>query len=172
MKNKSYIKLIPYSSRPVQIEPCFFKYLNGEQIKVLHAIIFCNQYGMKSDYPLPFNHIIAFFCGFDLKSKNKDLTAEIEKIEKIIKQLTRFGIVKKEIIDDEEYLSVDYEWNEEKYLDDFEQYFNNKTIEEINEDKILRELEELTKLIGSGRISKRSLIDRLEELSNKLGIKE
>ncbi|MCT7565017.1 hypothetical protein N5T96_01565 [Aliarcobacter butzleri] len=41
-----------------------------------------------------------------------------------------------------------------------------------NEKNFLRELEELTKLIASGRISKKNLTDRLEYLINRLEKKE
>ena len=82
------LKISKPKTRPIQIEPWFFKYLNEGQIKVVAAILSHADMKDRKSNSFPSNRTIAFYCGFgDIKEnskaydKYKSLSTEEEKIK-------------------------------------------------------------------------------------------
>ena len=67
------LKISKPKTRPIQIEPWFFKYLNEGQIKVVAAILSHADMKDRKSNSFPSNRVIALYCGFgDIKEGWKD----------------------------------------------------------------------------------------------------
>ena len=188
------LKIIKPKTRPIQIEPWFFRYLNEGQIKVVSAILSHADLKNRQDNSFPSNRTIAFYCGFGLIQKdtkayneyislnneeqtifkNKRIKNAIQTVKNIKKKLEEIGLLKKELVGQKgreiAYLTLDLEWKKEEYINDFNEYFNNIDKEEKLEEKevINNELDEIKRLHEEGNISKDNLATRLNNLSYKI----
>jgi len=187
--SKTYLKILKPKTRPIQIEPWFFRYLNEGQLKVLSAILAHADYKNRQDNSFASNRTIAFYAGFgsirlnskeekeflklsedkQKELKEKKLKNAIQTVKNIKTQLEKLGVITREIVGDKSYAVVDLEWSKERYLKDFDEYFNGKkdTNKSTNTD-IKEELNKLAKLSEDGNISKDSLVKRLEDITDKL----
>lgn len=191
---KQNLKIIKPKTRPIQIEPWFFRYLTLLELKVVGAILAYADIKDRQSNSFPSNRTIAFFCGNDVieedtktyekysslneKEKenfiNKKIKYSINTIKQAKKSLEKKGLLTREIVGPKGkqivYMTLDLEWKKEQYLKEHDKFFNDITHEE-NENKkedIAAELEELQRLTIEGNISKDNLVNRLKNLSNKL----
>lgn len=188
------LKINKPKTRPIQIEPWFFRYLNEGQLKIVAAILSHADIKNRQDNSFPSNRTIAFYCGFGLIEKNSkaydkyiSLTNEekiifknkriknaIQTVKNIKKSLEDIGLLKKEIVGPKGkqvvFMTLDLEWKKEQFLSDYEEYFNNIEQEQVLDEKedISNELKELKRLNDEGNISKNNLTDRLNNLLYKL----
>ncbi|WP_321778827.1 hypothetical protein [Sulfurimonas sp.] len=191
MLNKEYLKILKPKTRPVQLEPWFFRYLNAGQLKVLSAIVAHADYATRSKDSFASNKTIAFYGGFGLINsdtkdyeffqtlttdekiayKKKKIKNAIQTVKNIKRQLEELGVIKREIINTKSYAVVDLEWGKERYLKEFDEYFNDDTQDaELTENEINKELSLITKLANEGNISKDNLATQLESLTSKLKV--
>jgi len=189
LSQKQYLKILKPKTRPVQIEPWFYRYLNAGQLKVLSAIIAHADYATRSKDSFASNKTIAFYGGFGLINsdtkdyeyfktltsdekiayKKKKMRNAIQTVKNIKRQLEELGVIKREIINTKSYAVVDLEWGKERYLKDFDEYFNDsEEVAEPTKNEINKELENITKLANEGNISKDSLAKQLETITSKL----
>lgn len=188
------LKINKPKTRPIQIEPWFFRYLNEGQLKIVAAILSHADIKNRQDNSFPSNRTIAFYCGFGLIEKNskaydkyislndeekiifknKRIKNAIQTVKNIKKSLEDVGLLKKEIVGPKGkqvvFMTLDLEWKKEQFLTDYDEYFNHIIQEQIVDEKedISRELQELQKLNDEGNISKTNLTDRLNNLLYKL----
>lgn len=188
------LKINKPKTRPIQIEPWFFRYLNEGQLKVIAAILSHADIKDRQSNSFPSNRVIAFYCGFgiiekkskayekfvNLKDEEKNLFKikriknAIQTVKNIKKSLEDIGLLRKEIVGPKGkqivYMTLDLEWKKEQYLKEYDEYFNDINVEENIDEKeeITKELAELQRLSEEGNISKYSLANRLKNLSNKL----
>ncbi|MDY0322058.1 MAG: hypothetical protein RBR23_10020 [Arcobacteraceae bacterium] len=191
------LKINKAKTRPIQIEPWFFRYLNEGQLKVVAAILAHADVKDRQSNSFPSNRVIAFYAGFGLIEKNsrayktylelddenrkifkeKRTKNAIQTVKNIKKSLEEIGLLKKEIVGQKgkqvAYMTLDLEWKKETYLNDFDEYFNNIVDEAptTTKEDITKELQELTKLSDEGNISKQNLADRLQDILSLLEIK-
>ncbi|WP_324171116.1 hypothetical protein [Sulfurimonas sp.] len=191
MVNIKYLKILKPKTRPVQLEPWFFRYLNAGQLKVLSAIVAHADYVTRSKDSFASNKTIAFYGGFGLINsdtkdykyfqtlttdekiayKKKKIKNAIQTVKNIKGQLEKLGVIKREIINTKSYAVVDLEWSKERYLKEFDEYFNDDTKDtEPTENEINKELSLITKLANEGNISKDNLATQLESLTSKLKV--
>jgi len=189
LSQKQYLKILKPKTRPVQIEPWFYRYLNAGQLKVLSAIIAHADYATRSKDSFASNKTIAFYGGFGLINsdtkdyehfqsltqdekiayKKKKMRNAIQTVKNIKRQLEELGVIKREIINTKSYAVVDLEWAKDRYLKEFDEYFNDTQDEqETTENDINKELELITKLANEGNISKSNLKNKLESIADKL----
>lgn len=192
------LKINKPKTRPIQIEPWFFRYLNEGQLKVVAAILAHADVKDRQSNSFPSNRVIAFYCGFgliekgsrayqtylELDDENKKIFKEkriknaIQTVKNIKKSLEEIGLLKKEIVGQKgkqvAYMTLDLEWKKETYLNDYDEYFNNIVEEETitTKEDITKELQELTRLSDEGNISKQNLADRLQDILSLLEIKQ
>ena len=187
--SREYFKILKPKTRPIQIEPWFFRYLSAGQLKVLSAIIAHADYKTRQDNSFASNKTIAFYAGFGLINKdtkdyeyfqtlsedeqkaykNKKIKNAIQTVKNIKKQLADLGVIKRELIGTKSFSIVDLEWGKERYLKEFDEFFNDETTEvETTENDISKELEHLSKLADDGNISKENLAKQMQELADKL----
>ena len=186
------LKIIKPKTRPVQIEPWFFRYLTNNEIKVVSAILTYADMRDRSKNSFPSNRTIAFYCGYDLIEKGKTLekyealeTEEEKKKfkEKLLKyaintvKATKRALIEKGILktvttgkpgkQTTDHI-LDLEWKKEQYIKEHDEFFNEKelTSEEEKNDLALKQMEELVRLQKEGNISKESLAKRLQQLSS------
>ncbi|WP_419777776.1 hypothetical protein [Malaciobacter marinus] len=180
-------------TRPIQIEPWFFRYLNEGELKVVSAILAHADIRNRQENSFPSNRTIAFYCGFGLLKENtktyknylqlsdiekkefkkKRLHNAIQQVKNIKKSLEKKGLLKREYIGQKGktivYMTLDLEWKKEQFLKDYDEYFNDVEPNNINENEdINKELEDIQKLAKEGNISKENLAKRLNDLSRKL----
>ena len=188
-EKKEYIKILKPKDRPVQIEPWFFRYLNAGQLKVLSAIIAHADYATRSKDSFASNKTLAFYAGFGLINpdtkdydhyqslndedraafKKEKMNNAIQTVKNIKRDLEKLGVITREISGTKSYAVVDLEWGKERYLKEFDEYFNeNEKVVESSEDEIQAELQEIMELSEEGNISKGNLASKLEELSKKI----
>ena len=190
---KVNLKIIKPKTRPIQVEPWFFRYLNEGQLKVVSAILAHADYSNRQKNSFPSNAAIAFYCGFGLiapNSKTEETYNKLSDEEKVLfkakrmsnakatvknikKQLEDLGLLKREHIGkpgkQQVYYVIDLEWKKEQFLKEHDKFFNNAEVETVEEDEtITQELEKLTQLHEDGNISKASLANRLQDLSHKV----
>lgn len=60
------LKIIKPKTRPIQIEPWFFRYLTLLELKVVGAILAYADIKDRQSNSFPSNRTIAFFCGNDV----------------------------------------------------------------------------------------------------------
>jgi len=131
-------------TRPIQIEPWFFRYLSAGQLKVLSAIIAHADYKTRQDNSFASNKTIAFYAGFgfinkDTKDyeyfqtlsedeqktyKKQKIKNAIQTVKNIKKQLADLGVIKRELIGTKSFSIL--EWGKERYLKEFGKFFNKK----------------------------------------------
>ncbi|MFX4235450.1 hypothetical protein ACOL3F_05845 [Aliarcobacter butzleri] len=188
------LKIIKPKTRPIQIEPWFFKYLNEGQIKVVAAILSHADIKDRQSNSFPSNRVIAFYCGFGdikegskayeeyqklndeekIKFKKKKIKTAIVTVANIKKQLETMGLLKREFVGPKGkqivYMNLDLEWKKEQYLKDHDEFFNDVKYENNEDEKenIAKELEELQRLTLEGNISQENLANRLKNLSYKI----
>jgi hypothetical protein len=188
------LKINKAKTRPIQVEPWFFRYLNEGQLKIVAAILSHADIKNRQDNSFPSNRTIAFYCGFGLIEKgskaydkyislsddekiifkNKRIKNAIQTVKNIKKSLEEIGLLKKEIAGPKGkqvvFMTLDLEWKKEQFLSDYDEAFNNIQQEQITDEKedITKELQELQRLNEEGNISKDNLANRLKNLSNKL----
>jgi hypothetical protein len=63
------LKINKPKTRPIQIEPWFFRYLNEGEIKVVAAILSHADIKNRQENSFPSNRVIAFYSGFGLIEK-------------------------------------------------------------------------------------------------------
>ncbi|MFW2567829.1 hypothetical protein [Aliarcobacter butzleri] len=188
------LKIIKPKTRPIQIEPWFFKYLNEGQLKVVAAILSHADIKDRQSNSFPSNRVIAFYCGFGdikegskasleyqkltdeekIKFKNKKIKTAIVTVANIKKQLETMGLLKREFVGPKGkqivYMNLDLEWKKEQYLKEHDEFFNDVKYENNKDEKenIAKELEELQRLTLEGNISQENLANRLKNLSYKI----
>lgn len=188
------LKIIKPKTRPIQIEPWFFKYLNEGQLKVVAAILSHADIKDRQSNSFPSNRVIAFYCGFgDIKEsskayeeyqkltdeekekfKKKKIKTAIITVANIKKQLETMGLLKREFVGPKGkqivYMNLDLEWKKEQYLKEHDEFFNDVKYEDNEDQKqsIAKELEELQRLTLEGNISQENLANRLKNLSYKI----
>jgi DNA-binding Lrp family transcriptional regulator len=189
------LRIIKPKTRPIQIEPWFFRYLNEGQLKVVSAILSHADIKDRQNNSFPSNRTIAFYCGFGLitpgtkaEENYNSLDSEIEKdlfkskrlknaistVKNIKKDLEDKGLLKREYVGTNGkqtvYYTLDLNWKKEQYLKEFDEHFNDKEIIEDSEqdENITKELEQIKELHSEGNISKTNLADRLKNLSYKI----
>ncbi|KLE06947.1 hypothetical protein [Aliarcobacter butzleri] len=188
------LKIIKPKTRPIQIEPWFFKYLNEGQLKVVAAILSHADIKDRQSNSFPSNRVIAFYCGFgDIKEgskayeeyqkltdeekekfKKKKIKTAIITVANIKKQLETMGLLKREFVGPKGkqvvYMNLDLEWKKEQYLKEHDEFFNDVKYENNEDEKenIAKELEELQRLTLEGNISQENLANRLKNLSYKI----
>ncbi|GEM_PF-1939460 len=180
-------------TRPIQIEPWFFRYLNEGELKVVSAILAHADIRNRQENSFPSNRTIAFYCGFGLLKENtktyknylqlsdiekkefkkKRLHNAIQQVKNIKKSLEKKGLLKREYIGQKGktvvYMTLDLEWKKEQFLKDYDEYFNDVEPNNTNENEdINKELEDIQKLAKEGNVSKENLAKRLNDLSRKL----
>lgn len=137
--NELKFELLPEpKTRSIEIEPWFFRYLNEGQLKVLSAIL------AQQDNTFASNRTIAFYTGFGTirpggkeekeflklndneqkQYKLKKLKNAIQTVKNTKKQLEKLGVITREIVGDKSYAVVNLEWGKERYLKEFDEYFN------------------------------------------------
>lgn len=79
------LKIIKPKTRPIQIEPWFFRYLNEGQLKVVAAILSHADIKDRQSNSFPSNRVIAFYCGF----------GNFEKDQKLMKNMKNYLMMKK-----------------------------------------------------------------------------
>jgi len=180
-------------TRPIQIEPWFSRYLTDGQLKVLIAILNFADFKTRKDNSFASNKTIAFYAGFGQikpntkeyfyyqslseeekkEYKKKKIKNAIQTVKNIKKQLEELGVIKREIINNKSYITIDLEWGKEKYLKEFNEFFNDVEEAPVNEnDEIKQELDKLQEQIENGNVSKEFLANKLQELSNKISDKK
>ncbi|MDN5098747.1 hypothetical protein O8C85_09395 [Aliarcobacter butzleri] len=188
------LKIIKPKTRPIQIEPWFFKYLNEGQLKVVAAILSHADIKDRQSNSFPSNRVIAFYCGFGdikegskayeeyqklndeekIKFKKKKIKTAIVTVANIKKQLETMGLLKREFVGPKGkqvvYMNLDLEWKKEQYLKEHDEFFNDVKYENNEDEKenIAKELEELQRLTLEGNISQENLANRLKNLSYKI----
>lgn len=188
------LKIIKPKTRPIQIEPWFFKYLNEGQLKVVAAILSHADIKDRQSNSFPSNRVIAFYCGFGdikesskayeeyqklndeekIKFKNKKIKTAIITVANIKKQLETMGLLKREFVGPKGkqivYMNLDLEWKKEQYLKEHDEFFNDVKYENNEDEKenIAKELEELQRLTLEGNISQENLANRLKNLSYRI----
>ena len=188
------LKIIKPKTRPIQIEPWFFKYLNEGQLKVVAAILSHADIKDRQSNSFPSNRVIAFYCGFGdikegskayeeyqklndeekIKFKKKKINTAIITVANIKKQLETMGLLKREFVGPKGkqivYMNLDLEWKKEQYLKEHDEFFNDVKYENNEDEKenIAKELEELQRLTLEGNISQENLANRLKNLSYKI----
>lgn len=181
-------------TRPIQIEPWFFKYLNEGQLKVVAAILSHADIKDRQSNSFPSNRVIAFYCGFGdikegsktsleyqklndeekIKFRKKKIKTAIITVANIKKQLETMGLLKREFVGPKGkqivYMNLDLEWKKEQYLKEHDEFFNDVKYENNEDEKenIAKELEELQRLTLEGNISQENLANRLKNLSYKI----
>lgn len=191
---KQNLRIIKPKTRPIQIEPWFFRYLNEGQLKVVAAILSHADIKDRQSNSFPSNRVIAFYCGFGnfekgskayekyeklsddekIKFKNEKIKNAIITVANIKKSLEKIGLLKREYIGPKGkqivYMTLDLEWKKEQYLKEHDEFFNDVIYEDSKDEKeeIAKELAELQRLNEEGNISKDNLANRLKNLSNKL----
>jgi len=189
LSQKQYLKILKPKTRPVQIEPWFYRYLTAGQLRVLSAIIAHADYATRSKDSFASNKTIAFYGGFGLINsdtkdfahfqtltsdekiayKKKKMRNAIQTVKNIKRQLEELGVITREIVNTKSYAVVDLEWGKERYLKEFDEYFNDSEENaEPTENEINKELENIAKLANEGNISKDSLAKQLESITSKL----
>jgi len=114
--------------------------------------------------------ILVFFISLNKEKKFKNA---IQTVKNIKKQLENLGVISREIIDGKSYAVVDLEWSKERYLQEFNEYFNDKQKpKDISQDDIKQEIENIKKLAEEGNISNESLAKKLEQLAQKIKTEE
>lgn len=190
------LKIIKPKTRPIQIEPWFFRYLNEGQLKVVAAILSHADIKDRQSNSFPSNRVIAFYCGFGnfekgskayekyekltieekIKFKNKKIKTAIITVANIKKSLEDIGLLEREYVGRKGkqivYMTLDLEWKKEQYLKEHDEFFNDVIYENNKDEKdeIAKELAELQRLNEEGNISKDNLANRLKNLSNKLNV--
>jgi hypothetical protein len=193
---KQNLRIIKPKTRPIQIEPWFFRYLNEGQLKVVAAILSHADIKDRQSNSFPSNRVIAFYCGFGnfdkgskayekyeklsddekIKFKNKKIKTAIITVANIKKSLEEIGLLKREYAGPKGkqivYMTLDLEWKKEQYIKEHNQFFNDVVYENNKDEKeeIAKELAELQRLNEEGNISKDNLANRLKNLSNKLNL--
>ena len=191
---KQNLRIIKPKTRPIQIEPWFFRYLNEGQLKVVAAILSHADIKDRQSNSFPSNRVIAFYCGFGnfekgskayekyeklsddekVKFKNKKIKTAIKTVANIKKSLEDIGLLQREYVGPKGkqivYMTLDLEWKKEQYLKEHDDFFNDIVYEDNKDEKaeITKELAELQRLNEEGNISKDNLANRLKNLSNKL----
>lgn len=186
---REYIRVLKPKDRPIQIEPWFFRYLNAGQLKVLSAIIAHADYATRSKDSFASNKTLAFYAGFGLINpdtkdyeiyhslnpedkaayKKQKMTNAIATVKNVKRELEKLGVIKREITTTKSYIFVDLEWGKERYLREFDEYFNeDKAPVQTSEKDVNEELESLTKLAAQGNISKIKLASELESITDRL----
>ncbi len=186
------LKIIKPKTRPIQIEPWFFRYLTNNEIKIVSSILAHADMRDRRSNSFPSNRTIAFYCGFDLIEKGKTLEkynalkSESERKKFVAKKilhsintvkatkraLVEKGILRTELIGEKgkqiSYMTLDLEWKKEQYIKEHDEYFNNTTSTQTDKEDtefILNQIDEISKLAKEGNISKENLSDRLKILS-------
>jgi len=115
---KQNLKIIKPKTRPIQIEPWFFRYLTLLELKVVGAILAYADIKDRQSNSFPSNRTIAFFCGNDVieedtktyekysslneKEKenfiNKKIKYSINTIKQAKKSLEKKGLLTREIV--------------------------------------------------------------------------
>lgn len=184
-----YLKILKPKTRPIQLEPWFFKYLSGGQLKVLSAIIAHADYRNRKDNSFASNKTIAFYGGFGNIAegtkeyeqyislseeeqkiyKNKKIKNAVQTVKNIKKQLEDLGVITREIIGSKSYAIVDLQWGEERYIREFDEFFNEKVEDkkqvEPTENELIQKLEQLTKQASDGNVSKENLLQQIAALT-------
>ncbi len=188
MSKKEYLKILKPKTRPVQIEPWFFRYLNEGQLKVLSAIIAHADYATRQKDSFASNKTIAFYAGFGLitpgtkayekyqaldpeqqkEFKKKREKNAIQTVKNIKNELETLGVIKREIIESRSFAVVDLEWGKERYLKEFDEYFNDKEIKPQNNREIKDEIASISELVNEGNISDKNLVERLENITDHI----
>ncbi|AXX92210.1 hypothetical protein CPU12_01270 [Malaciobacter molluscorum LMG 25693] len=188
------LKINKPKTRPIQIEPWFFRYLNEGELKVVSAILAHADIRNRQENSFPSNRTIAFYCGFGLLKENtkthkiylqltkkekeefdkKRTKNAIQQVKNIKRALENKGVLKREysgfkgktIV----YMTLDLEWKKEQFLKDYDEYFNDIEHEDNLEEKaqIEKELETIQNLYKKGDISKENMSKRLIDLSRRL----
>lgn len=195
---KEILRFNKPKTRPIQIEPWFFRYLNGGELKVVAAIIAHADIKNRQDNSFPSNRRIVVLAGFDIiKSDSKKydeyekatyeekilikknrIKTGIQQVKNIKKKLEEKGLLKREIVGkpgkQKVYLILDYKWKREEYEREFREFETGEILEKNNDDNemINNELEEIKRLIEEGSVSKDSLAQRLNNLSHKIKSKD
>lgn len=187
------LKIIKPKTRPIQIEPWFFRYLNEGQLKVVAAILSHADMKDRKSNSFPSNRTIVFYTGFGnfekgskayqkyealkteeekIKFKNKKIKTAIITVANIKKQLEDMGLLKREFSGQKGrqtvYMTLDLEWKKEQYLKEHDEYFNNivpTPTNNENDEFIKNELAKIAKLQTEGNISKDELANRLSQLA-------
>lgn len=189
------LRIIKPKTRPIQIEPWFFRYLNEGQLKVVSAILSHADIKDRQNNSFPSNKTIAFYCGFglitpgtkahekytSLKDENEKVAFKVKRLKNAIatvknikRDLEDKGLLNREYVGNNGkqtvYYTLDLNWKKEQYLKEFDEHFNNtEIIEETEQDEnITKELEQIKELHSEGNISKTNLADRLKNLSYKI----
>jgi hypothetical protein len=189
------LRIIKPKTRPIQIEPWFFRYLNEGQLKVVSAILSHADIKDRQNNSFPSNKTIAFYCGFglitpgtkahekytSLKDENEKAAFKVKRLKNAIatvknikRDLEDKGLLNREYVGNNGkqtvYYTLDLNWKKEQYLKEFDEHFNNtEIIEETEQDEnITKELEQIKELHSEGNISKTNLADRLKNLSYKI----
>ncbi|OCL90603.1 hypothetical protein [Aliarcobacter thereius] len=187
------LKIIKPKTRPIQIEPWFFRYLSHNEIKVVAAILNYADIRDRTKDSYPSNRTLAFMCGLDLlegksleefnslktedekkKYKAKKMNYSINRVIATKRSLVKKGIlvtVKKGKVGKQTTDHIlDLRWKREQYIEEYDEFFNEKELqtEEDNNDLALNQLEELVRLQKEGNISKESLAKRLKQISTAL----
>lgn len=191
---KKKLRIIKPKTRPIQIEPWFFRYLNEGQLKVVSAILGHADIKDRQNNSFPSNRTIAFYCGFGdiipgskTETKYKALNKEeqltyklkrkknaIQTVKNIKKDLINIGLLQtqkagkigREVV----YYTLDLEWKKKQYIKEFDEHFNDEEIEEDNEqtEDILKEFEEIKRLFEQKEISPKNLSNRLKGVAYKI----
>lgn len=178
-------KILKPKSRPIQIEPWFFRYLNEGQLKVVSAIFAHASYKDRISDSFASNKTLAFYAGFgqlkedelkelqklskeeQKKYKKKKLNNAIRSIKAVKQKLEEMGVITRVVEGTKSYAIMNLEWGKERYLKEFNEYFNDEIVEEKPaKDEIKEKLNKLTKLANNGNISEENLLKELESLTD------
>ncbi|WP_424686546.1 MAG: hypothetical protein ACNI3H_00670 [Halarcobacter ebronensis] len=188
------LKINKPKTRPIQIEPWFFRYLNEGELKVVSAILAHADIRNRQDNSFPSNRAIAFYCGFGLikegtkthnnytnlsenekeEYKKKRIKNAIQQVKNIKKELEKKGLLKREITGKQGkqivFMTLDLEWKKEQYLREYDEYFNDieHTNDPTKKEEINNELENIQNLLKEDNCSTNNIAQRLKDLSYKL----
>lgn len=155
------VQLKKPKTRTTQVPNWWFRYLEGMELRVVGAILsYADNNGVNA---YPSNKLIAFMAG---------TTEQVVKNTK--RKLLDKGIATRELVggqgNQRSIFTIDLEWNKDKYIEEFNQTFNNKIDHKKQDDKIIlkKELELIQNLINEDAIDVNVALKKLEALTAKL----
>lgn len=156
------IKVKKPKTRTTQIPNWWFRYLDGMVLSVVGAML--SYADNNGDNAYPSNELIAFMAG---------TTLQVVKNTK--RKIIDLGLATRELVgtpgNQKSIFSIDLEWNKDKYIEEFNQTFNNKkedVSKEENKKALQNELATLQELLNNDAIDLTVAAKKLKAITSKI----
>lgn len=155
------IQLKKPKTQSIQFPAWWNRYLKGSVKDVVIALLTFSDSNGNNAYPS--NELIAFMAG-----------AAEQTVKNTKRKLIEIGIATRELVgtpgNQRSIFTINLEWNKDKYIEEFNLKFNNKTDQKKQDDKVTlkKELDLIQNLINEDAIDVNVAVKKLEALAAKL----